>query len=106
MGWKFIILVAILVVGGVGYYLWNQVPDTPKEQTLTGYTQGLKSAEDKAAAAASTANLDNVRSALEKYKSLKGANPATLQDLVPEYIDHIPGGVQYDAASGTISAAQ
>ena len=106
MGWKFIILVAVLIVGGIGYYLWNQTPDVPKEATLDGYAHSLQRDEQKAQAAASTANLDVLRVAIEKYRSMKGSNPSSLQDLVPEYIDHIPGGVQYDPASGTVSPVQ
>ncbi|HEY5039145.1 MAG TPA: hypothetical protein VIJ93_08760 [bacterium] len=103
---KIIFAVVVLVVGAVGYYLWNQVPDTPKEQTLTGYTQGLKDSEDKAKAVAATTNVENVQGAVHKYSSMKGSNPASLQDLVPEYLDHVPGGVNYDPATGTVSAAQ
>ena len=106
MSWKFILVVVILIGGGIGYYLWTQVPETPKEQTLTGYTQGLKASEDKAAAVASTVNVENVQAAVEKYKSMKGSNPPDLHALVPEYIDHIPGGVAYDPATGTCSAVQ
>ena len=106
MSWKFILVLVVLIGGGVGYYLWTQVPETPKDATLTGYTQGLKNAEDKAAAVAAGANVENVRAAVEKFKSMKGSNPPALQDLVPEYIDHIPGGVQYDPATGTVSPVQ
>ena len=106
MSWKFILVVVILIGGGIGYYLWNQVPETPKDATLTGYTQNLQRDEQKARAAVSTDNVQQVQQAIEKYKTMKGSNPASLQDLVPEYIDHIPGGVTYDAASGTASAVQ
>jgi hypothetical protein len=102
-----LIIAAVLIVGGaVAYYLWSQVPDTPKEQTLTGYTQGLKHSEEKAQAVASTANVEIVQDAINKYRAMKGTNPANLQELVPEYIDHIPGGVTYDPATGNASAVQ
>jgi hypothetical protein len=103
---KLILVVVVLVGGAIGYYLWNQVPETPKDATLTGYTQGLKESEDKARAVASTSNVENVQGAINKYRAMKGSNPATLQDLVPDYIDHIPGGVAYDPATGNASAAQ
>jgi len=106
MSWKFILVVVILVVGGVGYYIWNQTPDVPKEATLDGYAHSLQRDEQKAQSVASSTNVQLVKEALEKYKSMKGANPASLQDLVPDYIDHIPGGVQYDPASGTVSPVQ
>lgn len=106
MGWKSIFVVALLIVGGIGYYLWSKVEEAPKEATLPGYTNALKNDEAKAQAAAAGANLDSVRSAVEKYKSMKGSNPTALQDLVPEYIDHIPGGIGYDPASGSVSVIQ
>ncbi len=106
MSWKMIIAVVVVIGGAVGYYLWTQVPETPKDATLTGYTQGLKQSEQKAQAVASFSNVQLVQEAIEKYKSMKGSNPPVLQDLVPEYIDHIPGGVGYDPASGTASAIQ
>ena len=103
---KLIFALVLLVGGAIGYYLWKQVPETPKDATLTGYTQNLKIDEQKARAAVSTDNVQQVQQAIEKYKAMKGSNPASLQDLVPDYIDHIPGGVTYDAASGTASAVQ
>ena len=102
---KLILFAVVLAAGSLGYLLWNTKPDTPPQQTLTGYTQGLQSSEQKAEAVASGANVENVRMAVEKYKSEKGAPPASLQDLVPSYLDHVPGGVQYDPATGAVSAA-
>jgi hypothetical protein len=102
---KLILFAVVLAAGSIGYLLWNTKPDTPPQQTLTGYTQGLQSSEQKAEAVASGANVENVRMAVEKYKNEKGASPASLQDLVPNYLDHVPGGVQYDPATGVVSAA-
>jgi len=102
---KLILFAVVLAVGSIGYLLWNTKPDTPPQQTLTGYTQGLQSSEQKAEAVASGANLENVRMAVEKYKNEKGASPASLKDLVPNYLDHVPGGVQYDPSTGTVSTA-
>ena len=106
MSFKFIVLFAVLIAGAVGYYLWDQVPETPKAQTFSGYTQGLQSSEQKAEAVASLVNVKGVQGSVDKYKTDKGTLPPTLQDLVPSYMDHIPGGLQYDAATGTVSASQ
>jgi len=106
MGWKFIFLIALVVVGWIAYYLWNQIPETPKSQTLSGYTQALQNDLKKAERVASNANVENVQGAVNKYRSMKGASPASLQDMVPEFMDHIPGGLNYDPATGTVSASQ
>lgn len=106
MGWKSVFAIALLIVGAIGYYLWGKVEKAPKEATLPGYTNALKNDELKAQAAASTANVQTVQEAVNKYREMKNSNPASLQDLVPEYLDHIPGGVQYDASTGTVSAVQ
>jgi hypothetical protein len=106
MSWKIIFILAIAIAGWIGWFLWKQVPETPKSQTLTGYTSGLKSSLEKAEAVGSKANVLLVQEAVSKYQSMKGSLPATLQDMVPEIIDHIPGGVTYDPATGTVSALQ
>ena len=106
MGWKAIFLLALLVAGAIGYYLWEKVEQAPPEATLPGYTNALKNDEIKAQAAAAGAQLDVVKSGVEKYHSDKGSFPAALQDLVPNYIDHIPGGITYDPATGNVSVAQ
>jgi hypothetical protein len=106
MNFKFALLLMVLISGGIGYYLWNKIPDTPKEATLPGYTKTLQQYEQKAGNTAATANLASVREAVNKYHSEKDAWPASLQDLAPTYIDHIPGGLQYDPATGTVSVAQ
>lgn len=106
MSWKFIFFVVVMVGVAVGYYLWKQIPPTPPEQTLPGYTNALKNDLKKAEAVALNANVENVQGAVNKYRSYKGASPASLQDLVPEFLDHIPGGLNYDPATGTVSAAQ
>ena len=106
MNMKLTLLLIVLVGGGVGYYLWNQVPDTPKEATLPGYTKALQDDERKAKAAAATANIGSVQEAVNKYHAEKDAWPASLQDVAPTYIDHIPGGLQYDPATGIVSVSQ
>ena len=106
MGWKFTLFVALLVVGGIGYYLWGIIKEAPKEATLPGYVNTLQKDVQKAQAAAALANLDVVKGAVEKYRSEKGSFPASLQDLVPAYMDHVPGGLQYDPATGNVSVPQ
>lgn len=103
---KFIVVVALLIAGGIGWYLWSQIQEAPKEATYDAYTKRVVAQEQKAKDVASGTNVQNVHDAVEKYKSMKGGNPATLQDLVPEFLDHIPGGVGYDPASGAVSAIQ
>src|SRR5258708_2683550 len=105
MGWKSVFLVALLIAGAIGYYLLRNVEQAPPEATLPGYTKSLQNDEQKAKDAVSIDRTKDVQAAVERYKSDKGANPASLQDLVPQYLDHIPGGVQYDSATGTVSAA-
>jgi hypothetical protein len=106
MSWKFILIVVVLIGGGIGYYVWNQVPETPKQETLGGYVHSLQADEQKAQAAVAATNLGNIQSAVNRYRTAKGTSPASLQDLVPEFIDHVPGGLQYDPATGTVSVAQ
>lgn len=106
MGWKTVFIVALLIVGAIGYFLWGKVQEAPPEATLPGYTNALKNDELKAQTAASTANVLTVQEAVNKYREMKNSNPSSLQDLVPEYLDHIPGGLQYDASTGTVSPIQ
>ena len=75
MGWKTVFLIALLIVGAIGYYLWGKVQEAPPEATLPGYTNALKNDEAKAQAAAAGAQLDVVKSAVEKYRSDKGTPP-------------------------------
>lgn len=105
MGWKSVFLIALLIAGAVGYYLWGKVEQAPPEATLPGYTNALKNDELKAQSMAAGANIENVKGAVEKYRNDKGALPASLQDLVPNYLDHVPGGLQYDPATGTVGVA-
>ncbi len=106
MGWKSVFLIALLIAGAVGYYLWGKVGQAPPEATLPGYTHALKNDELKAQSMAAGANIENVKDAVEKYRNDKGSLPASLQDLVPDYLDHVPGGLQYDPATGTVGVAQ
>lgn len=106
MGWKTIFVLALLIAGGIGYYLWGTIKQAPESATLPGYTNALKNDEIKAQAAAATSNVQTVQEAVNKYRGMKGSNPSALQDLVPDYLDHIPGGLQYDASTGTVSAGQ
>ena len=107
MSWKLILLVAVLIAGGVGYYLMNQAPAPPqKEPSLDSYAHSLQNDEAKARAAVATTNIQSVQEAVGKYRTMKGSNPSSLQDLVPDYLDHVPGGLQYDASTGTVSVAQ
>ena len=101
-----VIFLALLLLGGLGYYLWGKVEQAPKEATLPGYTNALKADEQKAKAAAATANLASVQEAVNKYHAEKGVYPSSLQDLAPAFIDHIPEGLQYDASTGAVSVAQ
>jgi hypothetical protein len=105
MGWKTLFFLALLIAGGIGYFLWGKVEQAPPAATLPGYVNALKNDELKAQSVAAGANLEGVRSAVEKYKADRGSLPSSLQDLVPQYLDHVPGGLQYDPATGNVSAA-
>jgi len=104
MSWKFILVVVLLVGGGVGYYLFNQEPPKPPEPDPM--TERLHRYQDKAQVAVSADRVKDVQAAIERYKVSKEANPPSLQDLVPQYLDHVPGGLQYDPATGIVSAGQ
>ncbi len=106
MSWKVVFLLALMIVGAIGYFLWGKVEQAPPEATLPGYTNALKNDEMKAQAVVAGTQLDSVKSAVEKYKSDKESFPPSLQDLVPNYIDHIPGGIAYDPSTGIVSVAQ
>jgi len=106
MSSKLFWLLLLLALGAGGYYIWKQIPDTPKNQTLGGYADTLHNDEVKAQAVASSTNVVSVQQAVDKYKADKGSLPASLQDLVPDYLDHVPGGLQYDSSTGTVSVAQ
>ncbi len=101
-----LIFLALLLLGGLGYYLWGIIEQAPKEATLPGYVKTLQTDEQKAKAAAATANIGSVQEAVNKYHTEKDAWPPSLQELAPTYIDHIPGGLQYDPATGIVSVAQ
>lgn len=106
MGWKSLFVFLLLLIGGIAYFLWNKVEEAPPQATLPGYANALKNDLTKAQNVAGAANLDTVKSAVEKYRSDKGSLPSSLQDLVPAYLDHVPGGIQYDSSTGTVSVAQ
>ena len=106
MGWKSLFVFLLLLIAGIAYYLWNVLKEAPQDATPTGYTNALKNDLTKAQNVAGAANLDTVKSAVEKYRSDKGSLPSSLQDLVPNYLDHVPGGLQYDSSTGTVSVAQ
>jgi hypothetical protein len=105
MNWKFLLMIA-LIVGGCYWLITSVMHQTPANDTPTAYVGALKNDENKAQDAAATANVQSVQEAVNKYKTMKNENPASLQDLVPDYIDHIPGGLQYDSGTGIVSAAQ
>lgn len=105
MSWKWILVVAVLVVGGGAYYLIHQQPDIPKEATLDSYTKRVVEQEHKAEVAVSADKVKDAQAAVERYKADKESNPPSLQDLVPHYMDHVTGGLQYDPATGVVSAA-
>jgi hypothetical protein len=106
MGWKTVFVLALLIAGGIGYFLWGTIQEAPKEATLPGYTNALKNDEQKAQAVASEANLKLITEAVGKYHSQKGSYPNSLQDLVPDFLDHVPGGFNYDSSTGTVSPVQ
>jgi len=103
MSWKVIIVLAAIVAGVIGYYIWNKTPDVPESSTFRGYTRSLTAAEQKAQAVLDADRFARVREAVEKYKMEKGEYPATLQDLVPQFMGQIPGGLAYDPSSGTVT---
>lgn len=76
---KLFFLLLLLVLGGVGYYLWTTMEAAPPEATLPGYANALRNDEHRAQVAASGMNTENVQAAVEKYKNMKGSLPGSLQ---------------------------
>jgi type VI protein secretion system component VasK len=102
---KFIVVVALLIGGGIFYYLWNKEPGNRKDTSLDKYMDRTIAAEQKASAVLSADRLRSVQSAVDRYRVDHGSPPAALQDLVPQYLAHVPGGLEYDPVSGTVGAA-
>jgi hypothetical protein len=102
-------IVGLAVLVGLIYFgvQWLKSWKPPKEQTLPGYTQGLKRSRLKAVTAVEAYNLQGLTDAVWKFKASQERFPTSLQELVEAgYIDHVPQGFHYDPATGAVSPQQ
>ena len=96
------IIVLVVIVACV--YLYAKNCYGPSE-VVVDYTDSLKEDADKAYTAVSTANLAQVRAAVQSFRGTEGRYPKDLQELVSkDYLSFVPQGVNYDPRTGQVSA--
>jgi hypothetical protein len=58
---------------------------------------------DKANAAKTASNIEQVNTAVRSFYATEARNPSSLQELVEkQYMDRIPAGVNYDPSTGRV----
>ena len=98
-----IIIVAIAIAGW--FIVQKFMPQLLKPSgTIINAGNSLKNDEDRAKAAAVTANKAVIQGAILQYRGMQGTNPATLQDLVDKkYLGSIPeGDWKYNPETGEL----
>ncbi len=105
---KKLLVIAVLAAGGYGIYWWlEQYAGKAVTEATSGQVERGQEAVEKARTVAAGAAVQAVRSAVEAYRAATGSWPASLQELVDKgYLQNVPGGINYDPATGTVSAAQ
>ena len=102
-------LVYLAILAGLGYggfqvmvYFAGGVkgPMNPATQLVNG-----QRAVDAAKRSTSQEVVNSVQGMVNGFRDAEGRFPASLQELVDKkYMEAIPGGVQYDPATGKVSA--
>ena len=101
---KKILIIVIIAVAG-WFVVQKFMPQLLKpSSTIINAGNSLKNDEDRAKAAAVTADRAIIQSAILQYRGMQGSNPATLQDLVDKkYLGSIPAGDwKYNAETGEL----
>jgi len=103
-------LIGLLVIAGVCggvYYLISSVkPENTPKMGMDGYVGTMKRTEDRAKDVMHQDNAANAHNAVERFHGEKNRYPDSLQEAVDAgYLEHVPQGVVYDPATGTVTAA-
>ncbi len=98
-------LIIILIIVVAGWFIIKQIaPKGKPDDAITKYGNTLKNDEDKAKAAAATADVAILQGAVTSYRASNGKFPDTLQELVDKgFLSHMPSGdFTYDAGTGAV----
>lgn len=94
-----LLLIAMAVSGYLMIGAGTHEPNAPTPQNAQNLIE-------KAHNAVAIADLSSLKSVIDTYKAAKGKLPDSLQQLKDEgYIDRVPGGVNYDPATGAVTPA-
>jgi len=101
--------IALLLILGIAGYLMigsghdaNGIPTGELAQA-----QAAKGMEDRARAAMASVDLVALKTQVITFQSQKGRFPTSLDELkAAGFIDVVPAGVTYDAATGELKATQ
>ena len=102
---KNIIIVLVIVIAGV-FLIKQFAPKGKPDDAITKYGGSLKQSEEKAEAAAVTANTAILQGAVNSFKGSHGRFPDNLQELVDKgFMQRIPSGdFSYDSENGVVMA--
>lgn len=97
-------LVIVIIIALVGWFIYTQFKTEKKpDNTVTQYTENLKTSRDKADEAKDIANTAIVKSAIDQFRGTQGRYPDNLEELVTKgFISKVPQGIQYDKATGEV----
>jgi ABC-type microcin C transport system permease subunit YejB len=98
-------LIIVLIIVVAGWFIVKQIaPKAKPDDVITKYGNTLKTDEDKAKAAAFTADAAILQGAVNSYRASNGKAPESLQELVEKgFLSHIPpGDFTYDAGTGAV----
>lgn len=107
-------LLFVIVVAGAcyGLYRWLEnsyggaLATAGKEMGGAQLVRGQQQA-DRAADTVAGANVEVVRQAVARFKEANGRYPASLMEMVDRgLLDSVPAGVNYDPASGEVTAGK
>ena len=103
---KLIWLLVVAALGYGAYYLMNAATKEAPKTGMNGYVGTMKRTEDRAKDVMHQDNVANAHNAVERFHGDKDRYPASLQEAVDAgYLEHVPQGVVYDPATGTVTAA-
>ena len=103
---KKLLILAALAAGGYGiYHLLDTVSPAVDAANPANQLRQGKMAEEVAGAKMAQAAVETMQQNVNGFRDLNGRFPASLQELVDKkMIDAIPPGLNYDPATGVVSA--